>query len=813
VASNTQTIKFNAKGVAKLKKQYKELERRTRKFEKSTRGGSGALGGMVAKLGITTAALYGATKAISGIIKAGAGFEKVMSNVRAISGATGEEMKALEKNARDLGATTVFTATQVGELQTEFAKLGFTSKQIQGVTKDTLALAAASGSDLATAAAIAGGTLKAFGMDVSKTSRVTDTMALSFSSSALDMEKFTNSMQYVGPIAKAAGIGVEGATAMLGTLANNMISGSMAGTSLRKILLEAGKEGSKLADRMGGPVKSMEDFQDGLKKLRKEGLDVMAEGTDLVGARAVTAFGILLDGVDSTDKLTESLNNSAGAAQRMADIQLDNLAGKTTLLGSAMEGLGISLFDHLAPSLNSAVTGMTNLVNSMNDFMAIKTSEKLEQERGEFNVLMGVLDDLNTSQDTRNRAIEELQKNYSNYIGNIDLESASQEQLRSILKETNDEFERGIELEAKREILVEQRKKTIAIQKIIFELNKQIQDQQEKSGKTVSFTVMGPMFELNNSLRIQEKRLEAAKEENKKFMDSLGESERALVENKTAVTEYGEKATSTFTKLVDGVAGSSASLEESLTTFDTFLESQLKLVAAKEQEILFNEVLIEMYPELAEALGLLNKKKEEEKAGIEETLAVYANVADQIMNVSDSMTAYKMQNLDNERQKEISAALASTLTEEQKEAKIQLIKEKYAKEERALREAQKAPMIAQAIASTAVGVTKALEMAGPLGIALGVLVAAAGAIEVATIQAQQFATGGDFVTSGPQMIKVGDNPGGQERVQITPLSSPNINGPQGDGGITLNISAPLVDETVIDSIIPAIQKAQRMNLA
>ena len=74
-----------------------------------------------------------------------------------------------------------------------------------------------------------------------------------------------------------------------------------------------------------------------------------------------------------------------------------------------------------------------------------------------------------------------------------------------------------------------------------------------------------------------------------------------------------------------------------------------------------------------------------------------------------------------------------------------------------------------------------------------------------------FAQGGDFVTSGPQMIAVGDNPGGRERVQVTPLSSPNIDGPQ--GSITVNISAPLVDETVIDSILPAIEKAQRLNLA
>ena len=88
-----------------------------------------------------------------------------------------------------------------------------------------------------------------------------------------------------------------------------------------------------------------------------------------------------------------------------------------------------------------------------------------------------------------------------------------------------------------------------------------------------------------------------------------------------------------------------------------------------------------------------------------------------------------------------------------------------------------------------------------------VLAAGAGAVATSLIDKglSSFATGGDFVTSGPEMIMVGDNPGGRERVQVTPLSSPNINGPQ--GGITVNISAPLVDETVVESIIPAIQTA------
>ncbi len=114
------------------------------------------------------------------------------------------------------------------------------------------------------------------------------------------------------------------------------------------------------------------------------------------------------------------------------------------------------------------------------------------------------------------------------------------------------------------------------------------------------------------------------------------------------------------------------------------------------------------------------------------------------------------------------------------------------------------------------GANKAFAQGGVLGFVTGASIIAQGLANIAQIenslsQMQSAATGADFVTSGPQMMLVGDNPGGRERVQVTPIGSPNIEGPQ--GGITLNISAPLVDETVIDTIIPAIQKAQRLNLA
>ena len=237
-------LELKAKGITLTKTQLKQLDGQA----KASKAGMIAMGAAIAA---ATVAIVALAKTISHAVRVGKEFEQSMANVKAISGATGEEFKALEKNARALGASTVFTASQVGELQKEFAKLGFTASEIVNVTEGTWALAAAVGADLADAAATAGTTLRGFGMDVSETGRVTDVMALSFSKSALDLQKFSDSMKYVAPIAKLAGVSLEGTTAILGSLANAGIDGSMAGTSLRRILLEAGKAGSKLADRMG----------------------------------------------------------------------------------------------------------------------------------------------------------------------------------------------------------------------------------------------------------------------------------------------------------------------------------------------------------------------------------------------------------------------------------------------------------------------------------------------------------------------------------------------------------------------------------
>ena len=287
--------------------------------------------------------------------KIAADFEQSMAKVKAVSGATGQEFKSLEGNAKQLGASTRFTASEVSALQLEYAKLGFSAGEITQVTQATLNLAQATGSDLAQSAEVAGSTLRAFGMDASQTGKVTDVMAAAFSSSALDLDSFQDSMKYVAPVAKAAGVSLEEATAMLGQLANNGIKGSQAGTSLRRILQEVAGTGL--------------DFGTAMQKTADEVIN-LADAKDEVGRTASSAFLVLKEGMSDVDGLTNSLKQSKGAAADMAATMDDTAEGAMKRMQSAIEGAQIEIGSALAPvmtELAAMVSRAANAFTSLSD--------------------------------------------------------------------------------------------------------------------------------------------------------------------------------------------------------------------------------------------------------------------------------------------------------------------------------------------------------------------------------------------------------------------------------------------------------------
>jgi phage-related minor tail protein len=294
-------------------------------------------------------AITGPLVAMGGLaVKTFADFEQSMAKVQAVSGATGQQFKTLNQLAKDLGATTRFTATEVSELMLNYSKLGFSAGEIEKITGATLNLALATGEDLAKSAEVAGSTLRAFGLDADQMLRVTDVMAKSFSSSALDLDRFSESMKYVAPVAASAGISIEETSAMLAVLANSGVKGSQAGTSLRRII-------SDLGSTSGGTTKAIE-------KLAKQGLN-LADAKDEVGRTAQSALLILSNGVNQIKPLTSEFENAAGSAEAMAGIMDDTLQGSMFKLKSAVEGVGISFGEMLAPAMGKVAGVLAELAN------------------------------------------------------------------------------------------------------------------------------------------------------------------------------------------------------------------------------------------------------------------------------------------------------------------------------------------------------------------------------------------------------------------------------------------------------------------
>ena len=807
-------IIVDAQGIAKTKAQLKSMD-------KASGGVTKSFGAMAVGIAGATVALYAMGKAVSAAIKVSKDFEQGMANVKAISGATGVEFKALEANARKLGASTKFTATEVAGLQTEFSKLGFTATEINKVTEGTLALAAATGSDLATSAAVGGATLRGFGLDATETGRVTDVMAKSFSSSALDMQKFSDSMKYVAPIAKIAGVNIEGTTAILGQLANAGIDGSMAGTSLRKILLEAGKEGSKLAKRMGGPIKSFEDFQEKLRKLKKDGFDPLVDGADAVGQRAVTAFSILLDGADSVDTLNEALKNAGGSAQEMADIQLDTLEGKMTIMNSAMEGLGIAIGDKLSQAIQSAVEGFTGLLGVMTDLITkgdqafIKFDDMSDalsqaqinatQVRAEFNSLTNQLLSLArqtelsaNEEERRNGIIDELQTKYPNYLSNLDQEAddylALSRHIASAKRSLEDYLEAQIKQATAKVFVKDIAETNAALEKVRANLDiAELQLENEKGlranlGVYKIFTKTlkdGSVHTMGNADAVEY----YTKQTNKLGMD-LG------------ILEEGYRNASIEAERLAAAPppGSDINLIQFPEGQDVPLPPSILGTPTEDQITVHNDIMAQFREQsFMDQLNDFQKSKEWQILSAEERMEIisfYGNKEIDLQKKIDKAKIKQRQDAD----KQLIAGAVSALSQFRgtavAAARIQQISatiDAYKTITKIMAD-PKLLFPTNVITATAVGL-QAFANVTAISKSIG---------EFGGTRAQ---FGMDEVVDKPTMILAGE--AGREQVSITPLEGPNLDGPQGGSSITLNISAPLVDETVIDHIIPAINEAVR----
>lgn len=326
------------------------------------------------------ASLIGASFGVAESVNSFQDFESMMSQVKAISGATGQAFDDLTAKAQEMGATTKFTATESAEAFDYMAMAGWKPQQMIDGISGIMSLAAASGEDLGTTSDIVTDALTAFGLQAGDAGHFADVLAQASANANTNVSMLGESFKYVAPVAGAMNYSVEDTSLALGLMANASIKGSMAGTALKTSLANMAAPTDSMAAAMDKYGISLTDSEGNMKSLRgvidnlRGSLGGLSETEQT--AAASTIFGkeamagmlaIINASEEDYNKLSTAIGNSKDAAEGMADTMLDNLKGSFTLMQSAIEGTENAFGKRLSPYLRGIAGGITDMMPEITD--------------------------------------------------------------------------------------------------------------------------------------------------------------------------------------------------------------------------------------------------------------------------------------------------------------------------------------------------------------------------------------------------------------------------------------------------------------
>lgn len=313
------------------------------------------------------------------VVETGASFDSAMSQVGAISGASAEDMAKLSDKAQEMGAKTKFTATESAEALTYMAMAGWKTSDMLDGLEGIMNLAASSGEDLATTSDIVTDALTAMGYSAKDSGRLADVMAAASSNANTNVSLMGATFQYVAPIVGALGYSMEDTAVAIGLMANSGIKGEKAGTALRSVLTRLSAPPKECADAMNALGISITNA-DGTMKPLAEVMEILREKFDGLSASQQTQYAKSIAGSEAMsgllaivnsapadfDKLTLAVKNSSGSAERMANTMLNNVGGKMTLLKSQLEGVQLTIYRKLEPSIRKAIDSISKAVDGVN---------------------------------------------------------------------------------------------------------------------------------------------------------------------------------------------------------------------------------------------------------------------------------------------------------------------------------------------------------------------------------------------------------------------------------------------------------------
>ena len=303
-------------------------------------------------------------------------FEASMKRVQAVSGATGEEFKALEAKARELGETTQFSASQAAAGMEFLAKAGFDANKVLEAIPFTLQLAASASLDLGQAADIVTNIMAGFNLETKELGRVNDVLVKAFTSSNVNLIELGEAMKLAGPVALTFGQNLEDTVAILGSFGDAGFKGSLGGTALRGAMIRLAtpsKEVEKIFTRVGLSVfdttGEMRPLLDILEDLENSTVTA-GEKFEIFGQRAGPAIASLLArGISKTREFGKTLRDSAGTAARIAAVQMEGFRGASLELSSAFEGLKIAIATSgLLQFATKFARGLANIIREVARF-------------------------------------------------------------------------------------------------------------------------------------------------------------------------------------------------------------------------------------------------------------------------------------------------------------------------------------------------------------------------------------------------------------------------------------------------------------
>lgn len=363
----------------RVKKSQEDIARVNQAIEENKEAISATKTELVKTVGVVAgagAAFY------KGFIEPAANFEAQMSVVKAISGATAEDMTKLNALAKKMGATTQFTAIESGKALEYMSMAGWDTNAMMNGLGGVMNLAAASGEDLATVSDIVTDAMTAFNMSSDEANRFADVLAATATSSNTNVGIMGETFKGVAPLAGAMGYSIEDMSVAIGLMANAGVKGSKAGTSLKNIIANLADPSSEVTDAMNALNLSLvnndgttKSFEEVVKSLRSSfsGLtesEKAAYAATIGGKQGMAGLlAVVNSGESDFAKLTEQINDCTGAAEQMAATRLDNLNGDITLAKSAWDGLATTIGELFLPNMRSAVQSVTDILNKINEFV------------------------------------------------------------------------------------------------------------------------------------------------------------------------------------------------------------------------------------------------------------------------------------------------------------------------------------------------------------------------------------------------------------------------------------------------------------